>query len=887
MPHELALLPQGHLHCYLETNRTTEDTVTKAFARHTGEGLFLLANLTDSTNLSTSVYYWRDFAKQYMTERCHASDYATEALEPLAPVLAYTTLLQNSPPMTGAEYLSQEMLDHLWQTLDAWVCAEVKAIGGKLADFLKKKAPQWRQVGRICFHLAENKQDPECPFAFIATYVPQVSHGGKTQHLPLGKALQEYAGAKNKKALVNLLSPVQLAAESSACMHALVDSGDIYYPLAWNTQEAYQFLKDVTHYETCGIVVKLPNWWKQRSKPKVSVTLETPSQKKFDVDAMLDFNLSLVLGDQTLSQQEWDELMHAQDGLVQIRGQWVEVDKAQLTKALAHWQALQATYAGEGISFIEGMRLLAGAPADLGTKTGAIEEQAWSFIHAGDSLTTLLHTLQQPEHAKTPPLGKALKANLRPYQALGVNWLYQLTQLRLGACLADDMGLGKTLQVIALLLQLKRKRAKHTSLLVLPASLLGNWKSEMDTFAPSLRYLMLHPSQTPKSTLDDMAQNPEIHPYDLLVSTYGMLSKQSWLLHQNWYLLILDEAQAIKNPGTQQTKTVKKINAHARVALTGTPIENKLGDLWSLFDFICPGLLGTPTAFKQFIQTLQSREQQQYAPLRKLVQPYILRRLKTDKSIINDLPDKTEVHAYCHLTKKQAALYRQSVQDLSVALNGPVGIQRRGLVLSYLLRFKQICNHPSQLIGDGLYSAKDSGKFSRLAEICEEIASRQEKVLIFTQFRDITNPLATFLSTIFGHPGLVLHGGTAVKKRKTLVDQFQQDNGPPFFILSIKAGGTGLNLTAASHVIHFDRWWNPAVENQATDRAFRIGQKNNVLVHKFVCTGTIEEKIDVLINDKTALAEDLLAGNNEKLITEMSNEALINMVTLDVNQIIA
>jgi non-specific serine/threonine protein kinase len=316
--------------------------------------------------------------------------------------------------------------------------------------------------------------------------------------------------------------------------------------------------------------------------------------------------------------------------------------------------------------------------------------------------------------------------------------------------------------------------------------------------------------------------------------------------------------------------------------------------LWSLFDFICPGLLGTAGKFKKFTQALENRQEQQYAPLRHLVQPYILRRLKTDKTIISDLPDKTEVHAYCQLSKKQAALYNKSVKTLSEALQNLEGIKRRGLVLSYLLRFKQICNHPSQLSGDGQYHtktmAKESGKFARLGEICEEIASRQEKVLIFTQFREITEPLASFLSECFGQPGLVLHGGTPIKKRKKMVDQFQQEDGPPFFVLSIKAGGTGLNLTAASHVIHFDRWWNPAVENQATDRAFRIGQKNNVLVHKFVCKGTIEDKIDSLINEKKALANELLADqssekNSTLQITEMSDQALIDLVTLDINQV--
>jgi len=364
-----------------------------------------------------------------------------------------------------------------------------------------------------------------------------------------------------------------------------------------------------------------------------------------------------------------------------------------------------------------------------------------------------------------------------------------------------------------------------------------------------------------------------------------MLLRQSWLLEVPWRLAVLDEAQAIKNPAARQTKAVKRLEADTRIALTGTPIENRLSDLWSLFDFLCPGLLGSQQKFKRFVKSLESREHDRYAPLRRLVGPYILRRMKTDKRVIADLPDKTEVRAYCGLKPRQAALYTKLVKELSDALGELDGIQRRGLVLAYLMRFKQLCNHPSQLLGDGQYAPNDSGKFARLVEICEEIASRQEKTLVFTQFREMTEPLSNLLSRVFGRSGLVLHGGTPVKRRQTLVDEFQRDDGPPFFVLSLKAGGTGLNLTAASHVIHFDRWWNPAVENQATDRAFRIGQNRNVLVHKFVCQGTIEEKIDAMIEEKTQLATDLLEGGAEKRLTEMTDSELIQLVSLDVERV--
>jgi non-specific serine/threonine protein kinase len=315
--------------------------------------------------------------------------------------------------------------------------------------------------------------------------------------------------------------------------------------------------------------------------------------------------------------------------------------------------------------------------------------------------------------------------------------------------------------------------------------------------------------------------------------------------------------------------------------LTGTPVENRLSDLWSLFDFLCPGLLGTQSKFKDFLKRLGERKENRFAPLRSLVQPYILRRLKTDRRIIDDLPEKVEVQAFCGLSKRQAAMYAKMVKELADVLESADGMKRRGIVLAYLMRFKQLCNHPSQLLGDGRFSPDESGKFARLAEICDEIASRQERALIFTQFREMTDPLAGFLAQVFGRNGLVLHGGTAVGRRKAIVDQFQREGGPPFFVLSLKAGGTGLNLTAASHVIHFDRWWNPAVENQATDRAFRIGQQRNVMVHKFVCRGTIEERIDALIEEKRQLAADLIEGGAERLLTEMTDTELIRFVSLD------
>ena len=367
----------------------------------------------------------------------------------------------------------------------------------------------------------------------------------------------------------------------------------------------------------------------------------------------------------------------------------------------------------------------------------------------------------------------------------------------------------------------------------------------------------------------------------MVITSYGSLLRIPWLATTRWDLVVLDEAQAIKNPDAKQTRAAKSLQATARIALTGTPIENHLGDLWSIFDFLNPGLLGSAQEFTSYSKRLTDKPHNPYGPLRDLVRPYILRRLKTDRSVISDLPDKTEVKAYCPLSVKQATLYQQAVEELRAQLAKAEGIQRRGLVLAFLLRLKQLCNHPSQWLADDGWAEADSGKWTRLRELAEVLSAKQEKALVFTQFREITAPLAAFLGSVFGSPGLVLHGGIDVKKRKELVERFQQDASVPFFVLSLKAGGSGLNLTAASHVIHVDRWWNPAVENQATDRAFRIGQKKNVLVHKFVCRGTVEEKIDELIESKHQLTRELFEGGAELNLTELSDTELLKLVALD------
>ena len=886
---ELALTPGGHL-------RTTAaegaggawwKKTREAFGESQAAGLFALAATKPDVPLSINLAYWRNFASRFLTQLCRTPESVGQvpAVEGLTSA-DVSHLLLDAPPMQGGEYLTADVLAGLWSDLNGWVIQQVQA-AGTLAEWLKQHAPMWQQVGRVCFHLAENKNDANFPFAFLATYAPRLSQGGRVQYQPLGKALQEYAGEKNHKALVQLLAPVQKAVEKSSLVKELVESREVFHPLAWSPQEAYRFLQEVPLLEESGVLVRLPDWWRKRPRPRVAVTIGNNKQSQFGVDSLLDFQVGIALEDEKLTPEEWKKLLAAEDGLVFLKGRWLEVDKQKLQDALDHWKQVEMA-AVDGLSFIEGMRLLAGASRDLTDDALAEQTQQWSFVDAGSWLSNLLEDLRHPDRLTNGKALKGFRGQLRPYQEAGRNWLWLLSNLGLGACLADDMGLGKTIQVLSLLVSLKEgtKGTALPSLLVLPASLLTNWKAEIQKFAPTLNACYVHPAEISKADLAQLSQTApqSLAKYDLVLTTYGMLQRQPWLFEQTWRLAILDEAQAIKTPNSRQTQAVKRLKAQARIAMTGTPVENRLGDLWSIFDYLCPGLLGSATRFKQFVKSLEKREQDRYAPLRQLVQPYILRRLKTDKSIITDLPDKTELNTYCGLAKPQAALYAKMVKELEQALDTAEGIQRRGIVLAYLMRFKQICNHPSQLTGDGQYQPSHSGKFERLKNLCEEIASRQEKVLVFTQFREMTEPLASYLTGLFGRPGLVLHGGTSLPKRRSYIDSFQREDGPPFFVLSLKAGGVGLNLTAASHVIHFDRWWNPAVENQATDRAFRIGQHRNVLVHKFVCRGTIEEKIDTLISEKQRLAGDLLEGGAETLLTEMNNADLLRLVSLDIDQ---
>lgn len=805
-----------------------------------------------------------------------------EKVRPNESEIAFQLL--SVPPIVGAEYLNDELLYRFYQNFEEALQLRFKVSKLTFTEFIRSLSPAWRDVGKVAFHLAENKSDTSgnLPFAFMASFIHRTD-GDKAKHLPLAAALKAYAG--QAQALKTLLAPIQNAAEKSLLIKKMLESRRIFQASAWSSREAFEFLQDIPLFEEANIVVRIVNLWKAKPPTaKVSVTLDVNKKGKFGADALLNFSVGVSLDGDTLTADEINELLHSQGGLVRIKGQWIAAEPEKIAALIEQWREAEQLAQSEGLSLMAGLRLLAGAELPSDQKSLSIDQDYCSFEASGE-LQDLLKDLRNPGDIQLPELPDNLENILRPYQFDGVKYLWRTSSLGLGTCLADDMGLGKTLQMLTLIKLWKQsgKLQKMPVLLVLPATLLANWKNESAKFTPGLKLGMLHASGMESKDWTDFEEKPEAYlkQFDIVLTTYGMLPRLPILAKLKFPAVIADEAQAIKNPHAKQSRALRKLNADQRIALTGTPVENRLTDLWSIFDFVNPGLLGTLKNFQDFSKTLNN----DYKPLRKLTQPFILRRLKTDKKIISDLPDKTELKVYCTLSKQQAAIYQKCVEEMQEALQEEEGIKRRGIVLSYLMRFKQICNHPAQFLGNGNFEAKDAGKFLRLEELSESITSRQEKLLVFTQFREMTQALHDHLQNCFGRAGMILHGGTPVKERAKLVQTFQENDAVPFFVLSLKAAGTGLNLTAANHVIHFDRWWNPAVENQASDRAFRIGQKRNVLIHKFICKGTLEEKIDELLTDKQNLADELLGAGAEKLLTQMSNEELLNFIKLDSKQL--
>jgi SNF2 family DNA or RNA helicase len=640
--------------------------------------------------------------------------------------------------------------------------------------------------------------------------------------------------------------------------------------------EAYTFLRDAAPIlELEGFGVWTPKWWREdRRQLRMRLDIRPLSSdasvdaSRMRLDALVAYDWRVALGDDDLSAEEITQLAAQKEPLVRLRGRWTEVQPSDLETALAFLERR-----GHGTTTVlEALRQCYVAD-ELGTglPIGDLRSHGW--------IDDLLNNRDMHEQVErlSPPAG--FSGSLRPYQLKGLEWLHFLSRLGLGACLADDMGLGKTIQMIALWLHERQSGDPvGPTLLVVPMSLVGNWQREIERFASSLKVMIHHgvDRRTGQEFVDEVAK------HDVVISTYALTHRDlAHLSAVQWHRIALDEAQNIKNPAAKQSAAVRSLQAIHRVALTGTPVENRLSELWSIIDFLNVGYLGSATDFRRrfAVPIERNHDADRAARLRHLIRPFVLRRLKSDPTIEVDLPAKMEMKVFCNLTREQAALYEAVVNDMLGQIDQSGGIQRRGLILAALVKLKQVCNHPALFLGDGSELHHRSGKCDRLTEMLEEVLAEGDRALIFTQYRQMGELLKKLMEDSFHREVIFLHGGTTRQQRDAMVERFQKAEDAPLFLLSLKAGGFGLNLTAANHVFHFDRWWNPAVEDQATDRAHRIGQTQRVQVHKFVCIGTLEERIDVLLEHKRNLADNII-GSGEEWLTELSTDGLRDLFAL-------
>jgi SNF2 family DNA or RNA helicase len=660
-----------------------------------------------------------------------------------------------------------------------------------------------------------------------------------------------------------------------------------------STNEAYRFLREMKPLlAESGFGVESPSWWdspigrlgarlridSDPMDPMMEGLSGESAAPRLGLNALVGYHWDIAVGGTTLSLHEFERLASRKSPLVRIDGRWVEIRPEDVEAAV---EFIRSNPGGE-MELGEALRLAFGGDAKkIGLHVIGVEASGWvsSILGGEDSVRTTVPQLETPV---------AFHGTLRPYQLRGLSWLAFMERFGFGCCLADDMGLGKTVQLLALLMH-ERELAARTgdrvlpTLLIVPMSVVGNWMKETKRFAPELKVLVHHGLD--RLTGDSLVEASTRH--DTVVTTFALANRdRDALARVKWGRIVVDEAQFIKNPAAKQSQAVRSFEADRRIALTGTPVENRLSELWSIMEFLNPGFLGTGGDFRRrFSQPIERyRDASKSEQLRGLVRPFILRRVKTDPAVVADLPEKLETREYTHLTTEQAELYQACVSRMLGAVEQSEGIHRRGLVLAALIKLKQICNHPSQLLKDSVDGAAPnparSGKCTRLLEMLDEVLAEGERALVFTQFRQMGHLLASMLRHELGREVLFLHGGTPQKAREKMVEQFQSNLvDTPILIVSLKAGGVGLNLTAATHVFHFDRWWNPAVENQATDRAYRIGQTRTVHVHKFVVRGTLEERVDEMIEAKTELAENII-GAGERWLTELDTSQLREILTL-------
>jgi non-specific serine/threonine protein kinase len=762
-------------------------------------------------------------------------------------------LLDNKPFCIGYENIDIEWLKNILKNLLNVYKGEVKNFDGNIDLYFTQKNNTLVVPSRVFFHMVESPNE-DAPFAFMVTYTTIVNDTIK--HLPLRSALKEYS--KMEDEFRDLTNSLYKIAKESSFIKKLIQSGEIFSPIYLKTDEAYTFLKEIPIYEKNGVVCRIPNWWNQKSS---STTIKIDIEQKcrdgfgfFNLKNLISISPKMVYQGIELTQNEIENLLIDTEGLSLIKGKWIEIDKNKLNNLLKEYEKIK----NDGSSFSELVQL------------SRLNLYGNDDVNVEFTNEDWLQNLINKNINETPEIANVSKdfnGVLRKYQYDGFKWLIGMAQYGFGVCLADDMGLGKTIQILAFLMSYKKYVNKNV-LLIVPASLLGNWEREIQKFAPSIDYYIAR----------YINSNPlKISNTFLTITTYQVSQRLNSIYDIEWGIVILDEAQAIKNPETKTAKKIKSIKRDLSIALTGTPIENNLLNLWSIFDFLNPGLLGSESEFRKNYN-IKSSNSNNVSSLRKIIKPFILRRLKTDKNIISDLPEKNETILYTELTKKQIILYNKIVSELDdKKISEYNQFTQKRLILTAILQLKQICNHPSQFTGDEEFSLIDSGKFVVLKELCETIFEKREKVLIFTQFTEITKPLNDLLKSVFHKEGFVITGNTSNAQRDKYVNQFQMED-IPYLILSLKAAGVGLNLTSATNVIHFDRWWNPAVENQATDRAYRIGQKKCVNVYKFTTRDTIEEVIASLMKTKSELSDSVLGDIDNNIFSKLSSSELLQAV---------
>jgi SNF2 family DNA or RNA helicase len=732
--------------------------------------------------------------------------------------------------------------------------AELRALAAQIAEWRRPVLEEHAAEYRLCLRIEEPEEGDD---AWRIAYLLQ----SRSEPSLLLDTKSAMATAATRRALLAALGrAAQVSPDVAASLQA---SGSVPSHCELDLAGAYRFLSETAWLlEQAGIGVILPAWWLGKNAKARIVTraaVKAPATTAgLRADSLLDVNWNVVLGDDALPAHELERLAQLKVPLVRVRGQWVHVEPGELRAALDHLKAGRTQ-----LSMADVVRL---------------QLDAHAVVDSAGSVRALLERLQgERSYAQLPPPA-GLHAQLRPYQLRGYSWLRFLIEAGFGACLADDMGLGKTIQTLALVLRDWREKPGTPVLLACPTSVIENWVREARRFTPELPVLVHHGSDR----LRDTRFAREVKRHALVVTSYALLQRDvDVFAKRRWRGIVLDEAQNVKNPESKQARAARALEAGYRIALTGTPVENHVGDLWSIMEFLNPGLLGSQAAFKrEFLIPIQAlRDADASERLKRLTGPYVLRRSKSDPRVIADLPEKNEMKVFCTLTREQGSLYAAVLRDLENDVEESEGISRRGKILALLTKLKQVCNHPAQFAKDRSAIAGRSGKLERLEEMLEEVLDVDDRALIFTQFAEMGELLVRRLSERFGREALFLHGAVPKLQRDAMVERFQEVDGPALFVLSLKAGGSGLNLTRANHVFHFDRWWNPAVENQATDRAFRIGQTKNVQVHKFVCAGTLEERIDELIERKRAVAEHVI-GTGEAWLTELSARQLRELVAL-------